>query len=323
MSALTDYANSHLGDYLDNGQGGYAGECVSLTIRVAHDVYGIPYGTLYCSNTGGARDLFEQYDGRIPQYFDRIANDPNDYGQLPQEGDFIVWGTYMGKYGHVAVVLSGNPLRVFQQLGTPVFEASEIRQYANYNGVLGWLRPKVQQSTSTSQGGDDVITNNDAGRLRVISSEVKGWDFNQVHSGQTDAQELKAWVGQPWTRFIDEAWAESEKFRYHRIDAINYYDNVRPSVEATRDQLARTNVDLSAKNISLGQANSDLKAQLSKAQEEVAAARKIIEGIEKCPVPSGIDADTKAKIDETNTVVKSIKGMLINFIGYVKARLGK
>ena len=82
---LTTYANSHLGQHIDNGQGGYAGECVSLAISVAHDVYNVPYGTLYCSKTEGARDLFEQFDGTIPQYFDKIPNDPNDVNQLPDQ----------------------------------------------------------------------------------------------------------------------------------------------------------------------------------------------------------------------------------------------
>lgn len=150
MSALS-YANAHLNQSIDNGQGGYAGECVSLAIRVMNAEYGVPYGTLYCSNTGGARDLYEQFDGKIPQYFDRIANDPNNWNQLPQEGDLIIWGTYMGKYGHIAVCLTGNPLRVFQQLGTPVFKRSEIVNYPNYNGVLGWLRPKKQ--STNNQGG--------------------------------------------------------------------------------------------------------------------------------------------------------------------------
>lgn len=137
---------------MDNGQGGYKGECVSAVIRAMHDVYSVPYGTLYCSETGGARDLFEQFDGTIPRHFDRIANDPNNWEQFPNPGDLIVWGGYMGRYGHVGMVVSANPLRVWQQLGTPVFTSLEIRQYPNYNGVLGWLSPKAQPNNT--QGGD-------------------------------------------------------------------------------------------------------------------------------------------------------------------------
>jgi hypothetical protein len=85
----------------------------------------------------------------------------------------------------------------------------------------------------TTTGDSDVITKNDIDLLRIISSEVKGWDFDSVHRGDTDAREAAAWVGQPWTRFIREAWLEkpSEAFRYKRIAAINYYDGRRPAVE--------------------------------------------------------------------------------------------
>lgn len=142
---LMSFVNNNLGQHLDNGQGGYVGECVSLAIRIAHDVYNVPFGTLYCSKTQGARDLFEQFDGTIPQYFDKIPNDPNDYNQLPNVGDFIVWGSSMGAYGHIGVVTNPKPLEVFQQLGTPVFRLSEIHTYPTYGGVLGWLRPKVAE----------------------------------------------------------------------------------------------------------------------------------------------------------------------------------
>ena len=142
---LVSYANNNLGQHLDNGQGSYAGECVSLAIRVAHDVYNVPFGTLFCSNTGGARDLFEQFDGTIPQYFDKIPNDPMDANQLPEAGDLIIWGSALGSFGHIGVVMSGQPLTVFQQLGTPIFKESEIHTFPSYSGVLGWLRPKVAE----------------------------------------------------------------------------------------------------------------------------------------------------------------------------------
>lgn len=151
---LQQFADNNLNIQLDNGQGRYVGECVSLVIRVAHDVYGVPYGTLYCSKTEGARDLFEQFDGTIPEYFDRIANDPNDHNQLPQPGDILVWGSSMGEYGHTGVVIQARPLKVYQQLGYPVYANSEIKTYPNYSGILGWLRPKTQ--TNQTRGGPPV-----------------------------------------------------------------------------------------------------------------------------------------------------------------------
>lgn len=215
---LLDFVNSNLNKQLDNGQGSYKGECVSLSIRVAHDVYGVPYGTMYCveryingrldpNATGGAIELFRHFgETNMPRYFDLIPNNPNDYNQLPQPGDFIVWGTSMGHYGHVAVVVSANPLRVFQQLGTPVFKPSEIRQYANYNGVLGWLRPKQAAQPNAPQGGDMVTTKEQLDRMYVALlhrprgagegedvylGKDSGWVFEDIYRAKERGQRLQ------------------------------------------------------------------------------------------------------------------------------------
>jgi hypothetical protein len=130
------------GDYLDNGMGDYLGECVSLAIRFANEVYDVPYGTLYCSNIGGARDLFEQFDGSIPDYFDRIENDMNDPNQLPSKGDLIIHGTRLGYYGHVSVLLScdSHGITVFEQF----IGRNPTVTTRSWDGVLGWLRFKTQ-----------------------------------------------------------------------------------------------------------------------------------------------------------------------------------
>ena len=59
--------------------------------------------------------------------------------------------------------------------------------------------PSNVLGASTSQGESDMIRPEDAHIVRIISSEVKGWDFNAVHRGETDAREMAAWTGQPWT----------------------------------------------------------------------------------------------------------------------------
>lgn len=82
--------------------------------------------------------------------------------------------------------------------------------------------------------GDDMIEDNEACKLliRIISSEVKGWNFADVHSGKFDKREMDFWKGKSIVTYIQDAWNESEAFRNRRVDALDYYDNTRPKLEA-------------------------------------------------------------------------------------------
>ncbi len=143
---LESFISRYNGQQLTNNSGGFTGECVSLAARYAQEVQSVPNadGVLYCSNTGGARDLYEQFDGKLPQHYDRIPN-----GQPRQAGDLVIWGANLGHYGDVAVALdSGN--RVFGQLGTPVFQPARIRE--ENRPPLGYLRLK-----GSGSGGEVMV----------------------------------------------------------------------------------------------------------------------------------------------------------------------
>lgn len=127
-----------------NNSGGFVGECVSLVARYAQEVQGIPNadGVLYCTKTGGARDLYEQYDGLLPKYYDRIP------AGTPQIGDLVVWGANRGFYGHVAIYIGNG--QVFQQLGTPVFQPAAVAPIGD-TSPLGYLRLKGGSMPSTEE----------------------------------------------------------------------------------------------------------------------------------------------------------------------------
>lgn len=124
----------------------YKFQCVDVFLQYDHDVVGGP------STRGNAIDYWTKYP---TDFFDRIANNPNNF---PQKGDVVIWGTGVGKNGHIAVCSSANadsfvsfdqnwPLNIDKDgngLGVCHFQAH------NYNSVLGWLRPKVVQSPSTN-----------------------------------------------------------------------------------------------------------------------------------------------------------------------------
>lgn len=135
---LNLFIKKYTGQHVADPNGGYVGECVSLakTYALAHD--NVPANVLYCSKTGGARDLYEQYDGLIPKYYSRIP-----FGKPAKRGDLIVWGADMGGYGHIAIiqkVLGSQQWLVFQQLGTPIFHTASLDTVSVK--PLGYLRKK-------------------------------------------------------------------------------------------------------------------------------------------------------------------------------------
>jgi hypothetical protein len=91
--------------------------------------------------TGATADLIYNQPGDL---YTQIPNTPNDF---PQKGDLVIWN-----WPHVGLATGNNTdantLEVFEQ-NDPDGSEIHIKQYANYDGVIGWLRPKV---TPTGQG---------------------------------------------------------------------------------------------------------------------------------------------------------------------------
>ncbi len=92
---------------------------------------------------GNAKDL---YNGSSPSYFDKIPNTPTGF---PRAGDIIVWG--INTYGHIAVVISAD-VNTFTVLEQDSYKqvAAYRQKWPSYSGVIGWLRPKYQESTVTA-----------------------------------------------------------------------------------------------------------------------------------------------------------------------------
>lgn len=204
---------SYIGRSID-WDGYYGNQCMDLILQYCAD-NGLP------KFSGNAKDVYGQLAGS----FDWVANSPTG---VPPAGSIVVWGTRIGEFGHIAIARAGSDtnrlLTVDQNWnGHPYVEAVTH----NYNGVLGWGIPKNINAGTPAQGGSDLITNADRDNLRIINSEVKGWDFNATHTGQYDQRELNAWVGRSWNDFIQQGWREGEAFRNARnaqsktLEALN------------------------------------------------------------------------------------------------------
>lgn len=120
---------------------GFAGaQCVDLARQFMKDVQDIPEHTGACATSGGAKDLYLDYEKMsIEKKYFRQVN--KDY----KIGDLMVWGeTSKNKFGHVAIFLACDPTN----MSVLVFEQDGFAQDgAKYNwrplsGVLGALRLK-------------------------------------------------------------------------------------------------------------------------------------------------------------------------------------
>lgn len=215
-----------VGKYTD---GDFVGECVSLINQYCYRVLNVPAG-----EWGNAKDWATSKS--VLAYFDKVGP--------AQAGDILVYGTELGKYGHIEIALDGN-MSLQQNRGLD----GKIKVQARLTkGLIAVLRAKGASK--------DMITDKDGDILRIIDSEIKLWDFNEVHSGRNDAAEKAAWIGKDFRQIISEGWREAEPRRVERQQALDFYRNVKPTLEARTSELSKA-LDIKQKEI------DRLTAQLS------------------------------------------------------------
>lgn len=135
---LEEFVKKYKGKHVDF-DGVYGAQCVDLFRQYAKEGLGIKEHTGPCATSGGAKDLFLDYD-KMPvekKYFTRSK------GKTYQPGDVLIWDqSPTNKYGHVAIFLAklGNGLLVFEQNGITL-EGAEI-QLRTPDKLLGYLRKK-------------------------------------------------------------------------------------------------------------------------------------------------------------------------------------
>ena len=136
----------------------YQGQCWDLAFHYAlytHDCPSLP------TVNGGANGVYIYYANPIPQYFDRIANNPNDPNQLPPRGAIIVWDGWNGNpYGHIAIVLGADTggVTVLEQDGYNPTKRP-VTKYRTWGSLpcLGWLVAKNQTPPPPPAGNTRVV----------------------------------------------------------------------------------------------------------------------------------------------------------------------
>lgn len=86
---------------------------------------------------------------------------------------------------------------------------------------------------------EDMIGEGDVAPVRVVMSEVEGWDMNSVHSGKNDAQIMGAWKGKSWQEFIMNGWKVQKIKRGHLQASLNDAKSQNSTLTAANNQLVQ------------------------------------------------------------------------------------
>ena len=137
---LIEFIEKYQGKKVDF-DGAYGAQCVDLFRQYAKEVLGIKEHTGPCATTGGALDLFMDYN-IMPvekKYFIRSTQ------KNWKSGDVLIWGpTDKNKYGHVAILIAvfdNSKFLVFEQNG--ITQAGAEIRVRDRTYLLGYLRKKT------------------------------------------------------------------------------------------------------------------------------------------------------------------------------------
>lgn len=136
---LEEFVKRYNGKQIDF-DGVFGSQCVDLFRQYCVDVLLIAEHTGSCQSSGGAKDLFLDYN-KMPvekKYFSRGAT------KIFVAGDVLIWNESLSnKYGHVAIYLGmvGNSYLVFEQDGFKQ-DGAKINIRGKEN-LLGYLRKRA------------------------------------------------------------------------------------------------------------------------------------------------------------------------------------
>lgn len=178
------------------------GQCVQAADYALNEIYGLAYVW------ANAIDWWNS--AQVLQNFDQITD-----GSV-KKGDFVIFNSNVGSvYGHVDLAMADGTIDNLTGADSN-WGGNKTVHLVNHVGrqyVVGSLRLKGSQVSN-------MINDADIAQIRIIMSEVEGWNGNDIHSGKDDAQIKAAWVGQKWTDFIYHSWSVQPTHRQAVVDQV-------------------------------------------------------------------------------------------------------
>ncbi len=159
-------------------------------------------------------------------------------GQRVKAGEVI---GYVGKTGTTAFHLHLDLWHDGNGLGThwDYHKNTALSSYADpYRTIV--KNPNWDENQTTNQG-EHMITSKDINTLRIVMSEVEGWNGHNVHAGKHDKQIMGTWYGKSWTELINHSWKVQPVHRIHlteqlvKIEKLLANEKAKPAVEVIKE----------------------------------------------------------------------------------------
>lgn len=309
---LDQFVDKWTGEFPDF-DGNYGAQCMDNMHYYITEVLGLGRTVLAAPT---AYDAYKKGDDN----FEKIPNTPKG---IPQRGDIMFWDTTVGESGHVAVFLDGtaNTFRSFD-VNWPLKSPAHVQSH-NYNGVVGWLRPKHTQ-------GDDVTTEQAVDLIYLTSRGHKPeGDERAFALGGIPMEDLASLrfkddvIPLGWRASTGEECPESEKQHWATAFATGqdnpavvlgnqwYGDHVKPKLDAAakqQEQLQEVNNAQTAELNEIHDALQKANDQVTEAiQEKAKAAADLLQAQEDL---KNCQSAAPATMTATEMIIEGIRKLL-------------
>lgn len=228
----TQFVEKYLGKQIDWDKA-YGGQCVDVYRQYCNDL-----GFKQSPGVVGAVDIWTSY---IKTDFDKVANSATG---VPPQGSVVIWDKSIGPYGHVAVCDSGTT-KSFKSIDQnwPTDGGTGVVHYVthNYNGVLGWLIPKIKVL-------EETMTDNEKILLDFIKT-------NQITEGQL--REGFAYVKDGTVAKQSKEIADLKKLAQDLADRVSVMES---EIKANNDLILSWQSEVSSAKGSISKLQADLKS---------------------------------------------------------------
>ena len=138
---------------------------------------------------GNGKDYKINADER-PNDYEWVKNTPTS---VPQKGDIIVWGSEIGRYGHVAIFIRGDVNKFWSyDQNFPIGSPCHVQEHS-YKAVIGYLRPKILNAPPPIDPKDKTISELEK-KAQMLEEQITQLEIdkqNLIKGSQDKATEIE------------------------------------------------------------------------------------------------------------------------------------